>query len=248
MKEMNNVEREEMKREERMAKSFKFTKMSKKVPFLPSLHQKSTLEEGVTSIDKSVVYKDDRDKVALIAPDRARERKTKFNLVTTQSLGYIDRPVGQEKDTYDEVMKSYMTKNDRGQIRPVKDSFGNSMKVAAQTMQIPGTNGTWKPNDFMPNLLYPTKPLLDRTHTPRGALRAITLERNFAKEKWLYNKKDMSVFDPNQSKREIERSKTLKRITKRQDKQRTMRETMRSASARSNTQDQWNSTKRPSGM
>ena len=38
MKEMNNVEREEMKREERMAKSFKFTKMSKKVPFLPSLH------------------------------------------------------------------------------------------------------------------------------------------------------------------------------------------------------------------
>ena len=34
----NNIEREELKREERMAKSFKFTKMSKKVPFLPSLH------------------------------------------------------------------------------------------------------------------------------------------------------------------------------------------------------------------
>ena len=38
MKRDNDVEREEMKREERMAKSFKFTKMSKKVPFLPSLH------------------------------------------------------------------------------------------------------------------------------------------------------------------------------------------------------------------
>ena len=76
------------------------------------------------------------------------------------------------------------------------------MKVAASTMHIPGTNGTWKPNDFFPNLLSTTKPLLDRTHTPRGALRAITLERNFAHEKWLYNKKDMDLFDPTQSKRD----------------------------------------------
>lgn len=106
----NDLEREEMKREERMAKSFKFTKMSKKVPFLPSLHQRGQLEGGVTSIDKSVGYLDDRDKTALIAPDRAKERKSKFALVTTQNLGYIDRPVGQEMDTYDEEMKKYMTK------------------------------------------------------------------------------------------------------------------------------------------
>ena len=38
MKADNNIEREELKKEEKMAKSFKFTKMSKKVPFLPSLH------------------------------------------------------------------------------------------------------------------------------------------------------------------------------------------------------------------
>ena len=38
IKKQNELEREELKREERMAKSFKFTKMSKKVPFLPSLH------------------------------------------------------------------------------------------------------------------------------------------------------------------------------------------------------------------
>jgi hypothetical protein len=37
MKEENNVEREILKKEERMAKAFKFTKMSKKVAFLPSL-------------------------------------------------------------------------------------------------------------------------------------------------------------------------------------------------------------------
>ena len=144
-----------------------------------------------------------------------RERKSKFNLVSTQNLGYIDRPVGQEMDTYDDVMKRYMEKQDRGLIRPVKDGNGDTMKVAASTMHIPGTNGVWKPNDFFPNLLSTTKPLLDRTHTPRGALRAITLDRNFAKEKWLYNKKDMDAFDPSQSKRDIERSKTLKRITKR---------------------------------
>lgn len=118
-------------------------------------------------------------------------------------------------DTYDDVMKRYMEKQDRGLIRPVKDGNGDTMKVAASTMHIPGTNGVWKPNDFFPNLLSTTKPLLDRTHTPRGALRAITLDRNFAKEKWLYNKKDMDAFDPSQSKRDIERSKTLKRITKR---------------------------------
>ena len=83
MKQMNELEREELKREERMAKSFKFTKMSKKVPFLPSLHQKGQLEEGVTSVDKGVQFIDDRDKTALIQPDRARERKTKFALVST---------------------------------------------------------------------------------------------------------------------------------------------------------------------
>ena len=94
IKQMNELEREELKREERMAKSFKFTKMSKKVPFLPSLHQKGELQDGVTSVDKGVGYIDDRDKTALIQPDRVRERKSKFNLVSTQNLGYIDRPVG----------------------------------------------------------------------------------------------------------------------------------------------------------
>jgi len=124
MKADNELEREELKREERMAKSFKFTKMSKKVPFLPSLHQKGQLQDGVTSVDKDVGYLDDRDKTALIQPDRARERKAKFNLVSTQNLGHINKPVGQEFDTYDDEMKKYMTKQDRGLIRPVKDSNG----------------------------------------------------------------------------------------------------------------------------
>jgi len=115
---------------------------------------------------------------------------------------------------------------ERGVPRPISDpnNKGATIKVAAET--IPGTKGFWLHNDFFPNLLNNTKPLLDRTHTPRGALRAITIDRNFSREKWLYNKKDMDIFDPRQSKRDIERCKTLKRISKRQDKQRTLRETM----------------------
>ena len=70
----------------------------------------------------------------------------KFNLVSTSKLGFIDKPVGQEFDTNDEVMKHWMRKNERGIPMPVKDGMGGSMKVAAST--IPGTNGVWKPNNF----------------------------------------------------------------------------------------------------
>lgn len=62
MKQQNELEREQLKKEERMAKSFKFTKMSKKVPFLPSLHQKGMLNEGVKSIEDTVPYMADREK------------------------------------------------------------------------------------------------------------------------------------------------------------------------------------------
>jgi len=122
-----------------------------------------------------------------------------------------------------------MQRNERGIQRPVKDKEGNSIRVASSTMHLPGTNGVWKSNSFFPKLISETKPLLDRTHTPRGALRAITLERNFAREKWLYNKKDMDLFDPRKSKKDIERSKSLKRLAKKQEKQRTMRTTMQSS-------------------
>jgi len=132
MKQQNEVEREELKREERMAKSFKFTKMSKKVPFLPSLHQKGDLQDKITSVDASVKYMDDREKTKLIAPARNDEKVKKFNLVRTQATGFINKPVGQEFDTYDEELKKYMTKNERGLIKPVKDrETGTSIKVAA---------------------------------------------------------------------------------------------------------------------
>ena len=62
MKDDNDIEREQIRKEEKMAKSFKFTKMSKKVPFLPSLHLKGEFTEGLTSIDSGIKYIDARDK------------------------------------------------------------------------------------------------------------------------------------------------------------------------------------------
>jgi len=98
-----------LKREERMAKSFKFTKMSKKVPFLPSLHQKGTLEQGKTKfLDADVKFLDHRQREALIFPNKVSEKEKKFNLVDTAKIGYIGKMVGQETDTYDEVMMKYM--------------------------------------------------------------------------------------------------------------------------------------------
>ena len=54
-----------------MAKSFKFTKMSKKTPFLPSLHQKGELaEEPLTSTDADTLYRDYRERERLLFPDK----------------------------------------------------------------------------------------------------------------------------------------------------------------------------------
>jgi len=49
----------------------------------------------VKSIDLGVVYLDDREKQALIFPDRTTKEKTmKFNLVKTSATGFIGKPVG----------------------------------------------------------------------------------------------------------------------------------------------------------
>lgn len=54
------------------------------------------------------------------------------------------------------------------------------------------TDRVWNPNTFSLNLVQSQTPLLlDRSNTPRGAQRAITLERTFDKDIWVYNKKTM---------------------------------------------------------
>ena len=75
MKKENDLEREQLRKEEKMAKSFKFTKMSKKVPFLPALHTKGFIQEDpLTSIDNNVAYRDYRDREKLCFPDKVFEK------------------------------------------------------------------------------------------------------------------------------------------------------------------------------
>ena len=74
----------------------------------------------------------------------------------------------------------------------------------------------WKPNDFLPNLLSKTKGLNDRTHTPRGANKAVSLERAFDANAWMYNRKTMDSFDPgcHAMQNDKNRGKILKKIIK----------------------------------
>ena len=224
MKASNNLEREILKKEERMAKSFKFTKMSKRVPFLPSLHQKGNLQDGVTSIDDRTDYRDGREIEALIFPSKVNEKSKKFNLVRTQTTGFIDRAVGQECDAYDYELVKYYNNPERGTLKPIRTASGATMKADPTTKHIGTTKGVWRSNSFSLNPLNKFKPMLARELTPRGALRATTLERNFAREKWLYNKSQLEELDPSKSKIDVDRSKSLRKLARRQERQRTIKE------------------------
>ena len=85
---------------------------------------------------------------------------------------------------------------ERGTLKPIKTKNGETIKPAASTAYMPGTGGIWTHNSFLPSLLTQTKPLLDRTNTPRGAMRATTIDRAFSKQKWLYNKNTLDPFNP----------------------------------------------------
>lgn len=56
----------------------------------------------------------------------------------------------------------------------------------------------WSPNRFSPEIIgnkNETPLLLDRTATPRGFTKAISLERTFDRYPWMYNRKNSSNFD-----------------------------------------------------
>ena len=52
----------------------------------------------------------------------------------------------------------------------------------------------WQANSFKPEIFTLVKPLIDNSNTPRGARKAITLERNFDRDMWVYNKKSLDDF------------------------------------------------------
>lgn len=80
------------------------------------------------------------------------------------------------------------------------------------------TTSKWDPNKFNPGLLSETKPLLDNSNTPRGAKKAITLERCFDKDMWVYNKSHMGEFS--EALKDYKRGKLLAKKIRKQKRMR----------------------------
>ena len=214
---MNDLEREQIRKEQKMANSFKFTKMSKKVAFLPALHTRGELQvEPVTSIEKGTNYLAHRDKEKLMFPDKVFEKEKKFKLNPAHG-SFISTPVGQEFDKYDAVMLRYMRRQDRGEPRPIQQKSGETTVVSKSSLFLPGTNGVFKPNSFFPTLLSPEKPTFDQ-YDHMKTMRSQTCERNFSTAKWLYNKRTLDPFIPDYSKKDLARGKNLRKIQKKEEK------------------------------
>ena len=82
----------------------------------------------------------------------------------------------------------------------------------------------WNPNKHMPTLLGNVAPLNDNTNTPRGAKRAITLERSFDRFAWMHTRNALEHLDVNSHAIKIdkEKGKTLRKIVRKQKKQQHM--------------------------
>ena len=94
MKRNNDLERAEMRRQEKMAEGFKFTKMSKKSPFFPTLNPGGFLEAGHVFIDTNVKYIPGRDKESLLFPKKVKDYSKIFALQKTCDGNFFNKPVG----------------------------------------------------------------------------------------------------------------------------------------------------------
>jgi hypothetical protein len=201
--------------------------MSKRIAFLPSLHERDTIDQSpITSIDNQTAFLNYRDKEKLCIPDRAFEKSKRFKLPPTFGK-YLSKPVGQEFVVYDEVMLRYMRKLERGEPKPTRNTkSGVTTVVDKTTLFMPDTNGVWKPTSVMPTLLSVSHPLLE-AYDSVATTRAIDCERNYSPKKWLYNKKSMDNFNPDLSKRDLNRGKYLRRLQRKEEKkQSTSRKSM----------------------
>ena len=105
MKGENELEREEIRKQEKMAQSFKFTKMSKKTPFFPTLYTRGLIQtEYVTSNDNALAYLDGRQREALMFPNRVKDYSSQMTQIKLCDGQYFSKTVGQEFDKYDTVM------------------------------------------------------------------------------------------------------------------------------------------------
>lgn len=94
-KQDNDLERAEIRRQEKQAESFKFGKMSKTKPFFPTLNTRGFFQqEGVESIDHGLPYLPGRDKESLLFPNKVKDYSKRFNLQKTCDGAYFTEQVG----------------------------------------------------------------------------------------------------------------------------------------------------------
>ena len=111
----NDMERAEMRKQERQAASFKFGKMSKLKMFFPSLNTKGFLQvEPMTSLDKGTLYMEGFTRDRLLWPEKVTNYSKVFGLQKTCDGSYFSKPIGREIDQFDEVMAKYMSTRERG--------------------------------------------------------------------------------------------------------------------------------------
>lgn len=81
MVQANEVEREEMRKQERIASMFKFGKMAKKHVFMPSLDARGEFDlVRILSYDHKIPYTEGRAKEALIFPKKVKDYTKEWDL------------------------------------------------------------------------------------------------------------------------------------------------------------------------
>ena len=70
--------------EEKKAQSFRFTKMTKKDPFLPTLNEKKNFDK-FGSIDAQEKFLECKKKYFILFPDRAFENQKRFDYINSAS-------------------------------------------------------------------------------------------------------------------------------------------------------------------
>lgn len=146
LKNENMKEREDIKKAAKQAEQFKFTKMTKKISFLPALKERPVFQKQNSVHAVGAPFMDHRDKLKLMAPDKTIMRETnKWALQKTCDGELFQNSVRQEKDIYDLDLLKYMKTYERGIKRPhfnvtTMSAIGN--KTNSETIIKPKVNIT----------------------------------------------------------------------------------------------------------
>ena len=73
----------------------------------------------------------------------------------------------------------------------------------------------WDPTNVTPEIFSEITPLLDRTHTPRGVKKLLTLERSFDKDWWIPNRMHVENFGKIAIGKDLFKGKMLERYVRR---------------------------------